>query len=78
MVKREPQSGRELTGLNSDPRFPESAGFQKMEANHELPDGSNITIHYQYNSNTGKAYDMKIVTKQPIPPALQPGKSFKD
>ena len=48
MVKREPQSGRELTGLNSDPRFPESAGFQKMEANHELPDGSNITIHYQY------------------------------
>lgn len=78
MVQREPQSGRALDGLNSDPRFPQSAGFQKMEAKHKLPDGSSISIHYQYNSNTGKAYDMKITSPQRVPPVLQPGKTIKD
>lgn len=65
-VQSNPQQGKELPGLNNDPRFPISAGFQKMEAKHKLPDGQTITIHYQYNSNTGKAYDMKITTPQRI------------
>ncbi len=67
--------GEKLKDMNNDPRFPTSAGFQKMEAVHKLPDGSSITIHYQYNSTTGKAYDMKITTPQPNP--LQPGVSIE-
>ncbi|PBP75033.1 hemolysin [Pseudomonas syringae] len=44
-----------------------------MEVSHRLPSGENITIHYQYNSVTDKAYDMKIATPQQLPPVLQPG-----
>ncbi|OSN03566.1 hemolysin [Lonsdalea iberica] len=47
-----------------------------MEVSHKLPDGSSISIHYQYNANTGKAYDMKITTPQRNP--LQSGPSLKD
>lgn len=47
-----------------------------MEVSHKLPDNTNITIHYQYNSYTKKAYDIKIVT--PKRSDLQPGPSFKD
>jgi hypothetical protein len=47
-----------------------------MQAIHKLPDGSNINIHYQYNSYTGKAYDMKITSVKPKWP--QPGVSFTD
>ncbi len=47
-----------------------------MEATHTLPDGKKIIIHYQYNGNTGKAYDMKFTTLQRIPPELQPGPSL--
>ncbi|WP_244216735.1 hypothetical protein [Rahnella bruchi] len=75
-VKANPSAGQKLDGMNKDPRFPASAGFQKMQVTHELPDGSNITIHYQYNSNTGKAYDMKITSPQANP--LQPGPSIRD
>ncbi|WBU48820.1 hemagglutinin repeat-containing protein [Kosakonia pseudosacchari] len=75
-VESNPLGGTELKGMNKDPRFPGAAGFQKMEATHKLPDGSSISIHYQYNSVTGKAYDMKITTPQPNP--LQPGPSLKD
>lgn len=28
--------------------------------------GESITIHYQYNSTTGKAYDIKIYTPQRV------------
>lgn len=35
-----------------------------MTAVHKLPDDKTIEIHYQYNSTSGKAYDMKIVTPQ--------------
>ncbi|MCA6222770.1 hypothetical protein [Photorhabdus antumapuensis] len=73
-VKTNPSKGQTLPRMNNAPRFPESAGFQKMQVNHQLPDGSNITIHYQYNSITGKAYDMKITTPQRNP--LQPGTSI--
>ncbi len=69
-----PAAGRGLQGLSGDQRFAQSAGFIKMEASHKLPDGSSISVHYQYNSITGKAYDMKIVTPQPS--VLQPGPSF--
>lgn len=50
--------------MNKDPRFSTSADFQKMEAKQKLSDGSTITVHYQYNSITGNAYDMKITTHQ--------------
>ncbi len=63
-VKANPSNGQPLKGMNNDPRFPASAGFQKMQVSQKLSDGSSITIHYQYNSNTGKAYDMKITTPQ--------------
>jgi filamentous hemagglutinin len=46
-----------------------------MEASHRLPDGTSISIHYQYNSITSKAYDMKIVTQQRS--VLQPGPSIR-
>lgn len=75
-VESNPSQGGKLPGMNNDPRFPTSAGFQKMEATHYLPDGSSISVHYQYNANTGKAYDMKIVTPQRNP--LQPGPSLTD
>ena len=35
--------------LYKDKRFPKEAGFIKVEVSPKLPDGSNITIHYQYN-----------------------------
>jgi filamentous hemagglutinin len=73
-VLEDPAAGRPLPQLSGDQRFAQSAGFTKMEASHKLPDGSNISIHYQYNSITGKAYDIKIVTPQPS--VLQPGPSF--
>ena len=66
-VKNNPSNGQPLKGMNNDPRFPASAGFQKMQVSQKLSDGSSITIHYQYNSNTGKAYDMKITTPQREP-----------
>ncbi|TNF80353.1 hemolysin [Pseudomonas sp. ICMP22404] len=46
-----------------------------MEVSHRLPSGENITI--QYNSVTGKAYDMKITTQQQLPPVLQPGRTIE-
>ncbi|MEI9484269.1 VENN motif pre-toxin domain-containing protein [Enterobacter cancerogenus] len=75
-IESNPAQGVKLPGMNNDPRFPTSAGFQKMEATHYLPDGSSMSLHYQYNVNTGKAYDMKIVTPQRSP--LQPGPSITD
>ncbi|MEK6636849.1 MAG: hypothetical protein AABY88_02075 [Pseudomonadota bacterium] len=71
-----PAAGRKLD-LSGDPRFKASDGFQKLEAIQKLPDGTNITIHYQYNSVTGKAYDIKFVTPQRVPPPLQPGPSIR-
>ena len=70
-VEENPTIGKTLDGMNNDPRFPTSAGFQKMEAKQKLSDGSTITVHYQYNSTTGKAYDMKITTPQRIQPNPQ-------
>ena len=55
-----------MTRNEYDPRFPTDAGFQKMQVTHKLSNGSSITIHYQYNSNTGKAYDIKITTPQRV------------
>ncbi|AJZ89771.1 hypothetical protein VW41_12365 [Klebsiella michiganensis] len=69
-VKENPSNGKKFSDMgmnfNTDLRFPYSAGFEKMTASHKLPNGSNIEIHYQYNSITGKAYDMKIVTPQRV------------
>ncbi|MBK4717167.1 hypothetical protein JJB97_18045 [Enterobacterales bacterium BIT-L3] len=65
-VSENPASGQPLRNMNNDPRFPVSAGFQKMQVTQKTTDGQSITIHYQYNSNTGKAYDIKITTPQRI------------
>ena len=65
-VQENPASGGKLQGMNSDPRFPTDVGFQKMQVTHKLSNVSSITIHYQYNSNTGKAYDIKITTPQRV------------
>ncbi len=75
-IEKNPSSGYPLKGMNTDPRFPSSAGFHKMSTNHALHDGNNIEIHYQYNAVTNKAYDVKIVT--PKRSDLQPGPSLKE
>jgi filamentous hemagglutinin len=75
-VIENPAAGRD-TKLAGDKDFPRSEGWQKMEVSHRLPSGENITVHYQYNSVTGKAYDMKITTPQQLPPALQPGRTIE-
>ncbi|MES9962700.1 MAG: DUF637 domain-containing protein, partial [Candidatus Sedimenticola sp. 20ELBAFRAG] len=72
-----PSGGRKLDGLNSDPRFKPEDGFQKMATTHKLPNGESITVHYQYNSLTGKPYDMKFTTPQRTPSQLQPGPSLE-
>lgn len=61
-IKGNPIAGNRLDDMNNDPRFPISNGWQKMEATHRLPDGRAISIHYQYNSITCRAYDMKFTT----------------
>jgi len=61
-VVENPVEGKPINGANNDPRFPIEAGFQKMAVNHKLSDGTKIEIHYQYNSITDKAYDVKIET----------------
>ena len=63
-MQENPAGGQILPGMNKDPRFPASAGFQKMQVVQKNAKGESITIHYQYNYNTGKAYDMKIDTPQ--------------
>ncbi|RYJ08793.1 hypothetical protein C5Y41_24595 [Rahnella variigena] len=65
-VQENPAKGEILPGMNNDPRFPVSAGFQKMQVVQKNSKGESITIHYQYNSTTGKAYDMKIYTPQRV------------
>lgn len=69
-----PSLGQPLKGMNKNPCFPTDAGFHKMQATHQLPDGSHITIHYQYNLNAGKAYDIKITS--PERENLQPSNSI--
>lgn len=76
-VLENPAAGRKLR-LDGDPRFKAADGFQKLEATQRLPDGTSITIHYQYNSVTGKAYDIKFTTPQRVPPPLQPGPSIRN
>ncbi|MGK3144633.1 VENN motif pre-toxin domain-containing protein [Pantoea sp. C2G6] len=65
-VQENPAAGEKLIGMNNDPRFPTSAGFQKMQVAQKNAKGESITVHYQYNSITGKAYDMKIDTPQRV------------
>ena len=78
-VKANPLRGKELRGMNNDPRFPTSAGFQKMESKQRLSTGEPISVHYQYNLNTGKAYDVKV-TNPKINPSNpnEPIDSIKD
>ena len=59
-VKANPLQGQALKGMNNDPNFSEALGYQKMQATYKLSNGGKITIHYQYNKNIGKVYDMKF------------------
>ncbi|MDW5502706.1 hemagglutinin repeat-containing protein [Pseudomonas lundensis] len=65
-VQENPAKGEILPGMNNDPRFPASAGFQKMQVVQKNAKGESITVHYQYNATTGKAYDIKIDTPQRV------------
>ncbi|EGY51280.1 hypothetical protein HMPREF9371_2504, partial [Neisseria shayeganii 871] len=59
-VRVNPLQGRNLDGMNTDPRFPQSAGFQKMQATQQLSTGEKIIIHYQYNHINKRVYDLKF------------------
>ncbi|AXO87787.1 hemolysin [Pseudomonas parafulva] len=48
-----------------------------MEVSRRLPIVVKITVHYQYNSVTDKACDMKITTPQQLLPVLQPGRTIE-
>ena len=67
-VVKNPKSGRKLDNMNNDIRFPKESGFQKMEAIKLTQDNKKIIIHYQYNSKTNKAYDIKITSYEYIKP----------
>ncbi|MCZ7892655.1 hemagglutinin repeat-containing protein [Agrobacterium salinitolerans] len=55
-------AGGTLLDLNSDVRFLKINGWQKMEYSTNTSRGA-ISIHYQYNTITGKPYDIKVVSK---------------
>lgn len=55
-------AGGTLLDMNSDVRFLKINGWQKMEYNIDTSRGA-ISIHYQYNTITGKPYDIKVVSK---------------
>lgn len=74
-VIADPGEGTPLEGMNNDQNFQASDGWQKMQISKTLPDGSNITIHYQYNEATNTVADMKITTPQNS--NVQPGVSIK-
>jgi hypothetical protein len=57
-----PSSGKPLD-LSGDGRFSNEAGWTKMQVTDKY-NGQTVTIHYQYNSYTNKAYDIKITTPQ--------------
>lgn len=61
-VSANPSIGKPLPGLNSDPTFNSSNGWQKMEYTSRTSQG-NITVHYQVNPTlqAGRAFDLKVV-----------------
>ena len=66
-IEANPNQGKNLIGLNKDPRFLASDGFQKRQATKKLADGSTINIHFQLDTKTGIAYDIKIVSPPRTP-----------
>lgn len=75
-VVNDPSSGRPIPGANNDSGFHHSDGWTKLEKTHELPDGTNISVHYQYNTRTGDVQDIKYDNKQANP--VQPGRSITE
>ena len=61
-VEQNPLSGSLLKNMNGDKNYSPADGFQKMEMTKRLSDGTSISIHYQYNYLTEKAYDIKITS----------------
>lgn len=62
LVRTDPSVGSPLSGLNNDSRFQAVDGWQKMEYIHRPLNGRAIVIHYQYNSVTRQAYDVKVTS----------------
>ena len=54
------QNGSNITS-GADARFA-SGGYLKQTQSIPGPNGSNISVHYQYNASTGSVVDVKIVT----------------
>ena len=63
-VQRNPEQGMRLKGMNGDTRFSKANGFQKMQITDKLFNDEIITVHYQYNFISKRAYDIKFVTRK--------------
>ena len=60
-VKSDPlRNARELPFTMNDSRWPGSEGWVKMESVTRMPDGSKVTIHFNYNTVTGAFDDFKF------------------
>lgn len=61
-VSTNPDIGKPLPGLNNDPKFRSTNGWQMMEYTSRTSQG-NITVHYQTNPTLqpGRAFDLKVV-----------------
>lgn len=68
-VQANPTIGQQLGGLNNDPRFSPSDGWQKMQYVHRTLSGDRITVHYQFNNRASvgqQVYDLKVVNNSLI------------
>ncbi len=63
MAMANPAAGEILTRVKmTDPRWPESQGWQKMQQLVE-PGGKSINVHYLYNPQTNQMDDFKIIIR---------------
>ena len=60
-VQSNPLEGASELPFNmSDARWPKSDGWVKMQSIQNFSDGSNVTIHFNYNKITGAFDDFKF------------------
>jgi hypothetical protein len=68
-AEADPKAGTELQITMTDPRWPASQGWVKMEQIFPTSTGR-IIVHYVYNQNTGQSADFKIINRgQTRPPS---------
>jgi len=68
-AEADPKAGTQLPITMTDPRWPASQGWVKMQQIFPTSTGP-INVHYVYNPNTGQSADFKIVTRgQTSPPS---------